>query len=75
MWQVLNFRRWAKSVIISQVVDANDSILELECGPGQEIGRWKRAKLGHYTGVDILIDFFVSLILLNSLSHIPHKNI
>jgi hypothetical protein len=40
--------------LISDIVDPCDKVCELYCGKGLDIGKWARAKIGHFVGIDIL---------------------
>lgn len=48
------FEAWVKTVLISDIIEPNDKICEFCCETGQDIGKWARAKIALYVGIDIL---------------------
>ena len=42
---------WVKQTLIAQLSDEGDSVLELCCGKGVDLGKWIRAKAKHFTGI------------------------
>ena len=53
---LLGFQNYIKSMLINQVTYGQSglSVLDLCCGKGGDIpGKWKKAKLSHYVGVDL----------------------
>eukprot|EP00762_Andalucia_godoyi_P005729 ANDGO_06421.mRNA.1 hypothetical protein DFA_05698 len=42
-WQARGCITWAKTIIISELVDKDATIAELVCGVGLEWGKWIRA--------------------------------
>eukprot|EP01116_Phalansterium_solitarium_P005542 TRINITY_DN17305_c0_g1_i1.p1 TRINITY_DN17305_c0_g1~~TRINITY_DN17305_c0_g1_i1.p1 ORF type:complete len:283 (-),score=98.93 TRINITY_DN17305_c0_g1_i1:14-862(-) len=57
--QVRAHEQWVKAVLISDLVDAGDYVCELCCGKGVEMGKWVRAKVGRYTGIDPSSDWLL----------------
>jgi len=52
IWQARAFNNWVRTVLISATLSEKDSVCELCCAGGQELGKWDRAKVGFYVGVD-----------------------
>jgi len=52
IWQYRALEHWIKTVLTSQLIDPGATILELCCGKGLDTGKWDRAKIGRYVGVD-----------------------
>lgn len=52
VWQVRAFQNWVKTVMVSEMVEPGMKVCEFCCGTGLEIGKWDRAKVGDYTGID-----------------------
>jgi len=56
IWQVKSHENWVKTVLISDIVESGGSICEFCCGTGLELGKWIRAKISNYVGVDGSVD-------------------
>ncbi|EFA77214.1 hypothetical protein PPL_12423 [Heterostelium album PN500] len=52
IWQFRAFQNWVKTVLISELVEKDGSVAELFCGHGLDTGKWERAKIGSYIGID-----------------------
>eukprot|EP01114_Cavostelium_apophysatum_P003268 TRINITY_DN13069_c0_g1_i1.p1 TRINITY_DN13069_c0_g1~~TRINITY_DN13069_c0_g1_i1.p1 ORF type:complete len:311 (+),score=42.58 TRINITY_DN13069_c0_g1_i1:44-976(+) len=52
IWQVKAHEQWVKTVMLSEIVEAGDKVCELCCGKGLDLGKWLRAKVESWTGVD-----------------------
>jgi len=52
LWQVRAYQNWVKTVLISEIVEATFYVCEFCCGTGLEIGKWARAHISKYTGID-----------------------
>ena len=52
---LLSFNNYIKALLISQVTKGSPglSILDLCCGKGGDIFKWRLAKPAHYVGVDL----------------------
>ena len=48
-----SFNNWAKSTLIRQYCRKEASVLDLCCGKGGDIHKWKLSGCGHYVGMDI----------------------
>jgi len=57
IWQVKAHEQWVKTVLLSDVVAPKDKVCELYCDKGHDIGKWGRAKISYYLGVDPSVDF------------------
>ena len=64
------FENWAKTALITDIVQSGlVLVVHIECadassigdvvcelfGRGEEVGKWARAKLSHYTAINILV--------------------
>eukprot|EP00741_Cyanophora_paradoxa_P016846 tig00020943_g16270.t1 len=49
---VKSCENWAKTILITQLVDAGERVLDLQCGRGQDIGKWERAKIASLLAMD-----------------------
>ena len=47
-----NIESWVKMVLINQLVESGAHVCELQCGQVVDLGKWQRAKIGAYIGVD-----------------------
>jgi len=52
IWQVKAHEQWVKTVLISDIVEPNSTVAELCCGKGLDIGKWARAKILKFCGID-----------------------
>jgi len=52
IWQMKAHEQWVKTVLISDIIEPNSSVCEIFCGKGLDIGKWARAKIGNYVGLD-----------------------
>lgn len=52
--QVRNMELWVRHVLIKTFVNEGDKVCEVFCGKGADIGKYKRAKVGKYVGVDYM---------------------
>jgi len=52
VWQVKSHAEWVKHVLISEIIESTDSVCELSCGKGMDLGKWARAKIARYVGID-----------------------
>jgi len=57
VWQVLAFKEFVKTILISELVTAGNNVLDIFCGPGVDVGKWDRAKVKEYVGVDTNQEF------------------
>ncbi|CAG8670763.1 16827_t:CDS:2 [Dentiscutata erythropus] len=48
-----NFNNWIKSVIIGKHVEPNSDILDMGCGKGGDLLKWKAAKISTLVGLDL----------------------
>ncbi|CAG8696119.1 17005_t:CDS:2 [Cetraspora pellucida] len=48
-----NFNNWIKSVIIGKYVGANSTVLDIGCGKGGDLLKWKAAKISALVGLDL----------------------
>ena len=50
-----SFQNWIKAMLIQEVTNKQIgmSILDLCCGKGGDLGKWKKACPSHYVGVDL----------------------
>jgi len=48
-----SFNNWAKSMLIRTYCPKNASVLDLCCGKGGDLHKWKLSNCGHYVGMDI----------------------
>ena len=48
-----SFNNWAKSTLIRIYCKRHASVLDLCCGKGGDIHKWKLCNSGHYVGMDI----------------------
>lgn len=46
---------WVKSELILACVRLNDFVLDLACGKGGDLPKWKEARVGAYCGVDVAL--------------------
>eukprot|EP01119_Soliformovum_irregulare_P023467 TRINITY_DN8189_c0_g1_i1.p1 TRINITY_DN8189_c0_g1~~TRINITY_DN8189_c0_g1_i1.p1 ORF type:complete len:283 (-),score=66.75 TRINITY_DN8189_c0_g1_i1:15-863(-) len=52
IWQFRIVEQWVKTVLINDVVEPKAFICELCCQKGMDIGKWARAKIDNYIGID-----------------------
>jgi len=52
LFQFKQHEQWVKTVLISDIVEPNWRVCELCCGKGLDLGRWTRAKISHFVGVE-----------------------
>jgi len=52
IWQFKAYQNWVKTILISELVESNETVAELYCGPGLETGKWERSKIKKYYGFD-----------------------
>eukprot|EP00906_Rhabdomonas_costata_P010660 RCo014998 len=50
---VRKFNNWVKAVLVAETVRQGDDVLDLCCGRGGDLGKWKRARIRSLVGVDI----------------------
>jgi len=64
-WQVLNFERWVRTVLLSQILEEGDAVLDLMCGARHNKTLWATNKIAHYTGVGKAeLSFLYNLLML-----------
>ena len=54
--QLRELNNWVKSSLISQFTRPGDYVLDLACGKGGDLPKWKEAGVGFYCGVDIAVE-------------------
>ena len=47
------FNNWIKSALIQEYSKYDQSVLDLCCGKGGDLDKWRLSKAGHYVGLDI----------------------
>jgi len=53
LFYLRTFNNWIKSALFELYSHDKMSVLDLCCGKGGDINKWRIAKIGHYVGVDI----------------------
>ncbi|GAM16871.1 hypothetical protein SAMD00019534_000460 [Acytostelium subglobosum LB1] len=54
IWQFKAFQNWVKTILISELVEVDGNVAELFCGSGLDLGKWERARIGRYIGIDTI---------------------
>jgi mRNA (guanine-N(7))-methyltransferase domain len=49
---VWRYRDWVKTLLIGDLVPPGAEVCEMLCGRGRDVGKWARAAIGGYHGVD-----------------------
>ncbi|KAF2071649.1 hypothetical protein CYY_007042 [Polysphondylium violaceum] len=52
IWQFKAYQNWVKTILISELVESNETVAEFCCGTGLETGKWERSKIKKYYGFD-----------------------
>ena len=53
--QTRNLNNWIKSVLIGKYMSPKHSVLDLACGKGGDLLKFKAGKCGSYVGIDIAV--------------------
>lgn len=56
IWQAKAFELFVKTVLITEIVESNQSVCEFYCNSGLDLGKLQRAKVGKYVAVDSSVD-------------------
>ncbi|KAH0575059.1 MRNA cap guanine-N7 methyltransferase [Spironucleus salmonicida] len=60
---IRDFNNWAKSALINlaikQLKGSNFTVLDIACGKGGDLNKYKQGKISYYTGVDITLESLV----------------
>jgi len=51
-WQVHAHQDWVKAVLIKLIVQQKASVCQLWCGDGIDMGKWNRAEVASFFGID-----------------------
>jgi len=51
-WQVNAHQDWVKAVLIKLILKEKSSVCQLNCGDGIDLGKWDRAQVSSFLGVD-----------------------
>jgi mRNA (guanine-N7-)-methyltransferase len=50
---IRNFNNWVKAVLFNETVRAGDKVLDLGCGKGGDLNKWKKQGISWLTGIGI----------------------
>ncbi|KAI8894970.1 guanine-N(7)-methyltransferase domain-containing protein [Globomyces pollinis-pini] len=53
IFHMKNFNNWTKSMLINQFTHPNYTVLDLCCGKGGDLLKWKQCNISHLLGLDI----------------------
>eukprot|EP01129_Flabellula_baltica_P013404 TRINITY_DN6203_c0_g1_i1.p1 TRINITY_DN6203_c0_g1~~TRINITY_DN6203_c0_g1_i1.p1 ORF type:complete len:295 (+),score=50.95 TRINITY_DN6203_c0_g1_i1:48-887(+) len=55
-WQLLSHQNWVRTVLINQFTNKGDKVCQFFCKDGLDLGKWDRAMVSEFVGVDPRIE-------------------